>query len=1321
MTVTTDARAAALRRLQNVNLAPKSKVPQVRADRFAPVPLSWAQRRIWFVEQLDGRSGAAYHLGLGLRLRGQLDTRALQRTLDTIVERHESLRTCIKRVDGEPFQYVRADSAFPLKKVDLSNVPAKDRSRVLRDVLSDGMEEAFDLENGPLARGQLILTDKDEYFLALYLHHIVTDGWSTRLLMREIETLYNAFVADKCNPLPPLEVQYRDYTAWQSESSNGLDLKRQEDFWRSNLAGSTGLLDLPSDLPRGVDASYASASVSVDLPDTLTYRLRELNRLKRVTPFMASLAAWSLVLARCSGQAEVVIGTPVANRQRPEFDGIVGFFANTLALRVKIDDDPSVRELLERVRSIVLDAASNQDLPFDRVVDVVKPPRSLGRNPIFQVSMALDNTPGTRTVSLSNLDVEVAEIPRYHSPFELNLSLADDGNRIAGTLDFATDLFSRATAEEYARRFISVLGTLLDNEDERVSSLPLLNGAERRSVHELLNPAGESHDLSAPIQALFEAHVTSAPNAIALSFEGQRLTYLELNERANQLAHRLIALGIRPDDRVALHMARGLSLVVGILGILKSGGAYVPFDPTYPEERLLAMYADCRPVAVVRGEDPSVLPDGNGVATICLDQTGILQGAQDSPGNLQNPDPETLGLSCKNLAYIIYTSGSTGRPKGVMIEHRQVTRLFTATNEWFKFSSTDVWSLFHSYAFDFSVWEIWGALFYGGRLVLVPSLVARSPKEFYSLICREGVTVLNQTPSAFRQLIAAQAESDEVHRLRAIIFGGEALELHILEPWIGRNDPERTHLVNMYGITETTVHVTHRRIKKSDIASRLGSYIGRPIPDLRLYILDPDGRPVPPLVTGEIFVGGAGLARGYLNRPDLTAERFKTFPAERWPHERLYKTGDLARLLPNGEVEYLGRNDFQVKIRGFRIELGEIEECIRKYADVHEAVVVARAVAGGEKSLIAYVIPLASNRLVVTDLRRFVANKLPAHMVPSAFVEIEAFPLTRNGKLDQNALPLPDLASFASRDYIQPLGEIESIIATAWQDLLGIAQVGRDDNFFELGGNSIIAVRATADLSKKLGKEIALRDLFSAPTVKEFALKADQRGARTFHPNLAPVRTNGVHPPLFLIHPIEGEVGYARTIAEMLDPQIPVYGIAATGLLDGETPLKTISEINELYLSIVREVQPSGPYRLAGWSAGGTIAYSLAERLRADGEDVSFLGLIDTLADYNLLPVAPTLHVNNINGIDEKAAKRFEAVRHAIFGAVAAYKPRRIDVPVHLFTANDPSRLDNKLGWELVLDSLLITVPVGGSHYTIVEDPHVGVLCSTLNRCLLKV
>jgi amino acid adenylation domain-containing protein len=947
----------------------------------------------------------------------------------------------------------------------------------LERLAAEEVDAPFDLARGPLIRGRLLHLADDDHALLVTMHHIVSDGWSMGVLVHEFSALYAAFSQGLPDPLPPLPIQYADYALWQRRWITGEMLQRQLDFWRHHLSGAPALLELPTDRARPPVQDYRGARLEFEMDAELTAGLRGLSQRHGTTLFMTLLASWAALLARLSGQPDVVIGTPVANRRGAEIEPLIGFFVNTQALRIDLSGSPSVAELLAQVRSTALAAQTHQDIPFEQVVEALSPIRSMAHNPVFQVTFAWQNAPGG-SLELPGLQLEPVETSSTTAKFDLELTLHDAGECIAGSLGYACALFDRSTIERHLGHWQTLLRAMVADDCALVARLPLLMPPEQQHLLRTFNDtvAPFPHELC--IHQLFEEQADRTPEATAVVFEDASLTYRELNTQANRLAYHLIALGVRPDLLVAIALPRGIDLVVALLATLKAGGAYVPLDPDYPAERLAYMLADSAPRVLVTearvhaalGELPPSLK------VLALD--AATRPWETLPAF--NPGLRARGLTSTHLAYVIYTSGSTGMPKGVMVGHAQVVRLFEATRAWFDFNAQDVWTLFHSCAFDFSVWELWGALLHGGRLVIVPHLTARSPHEFYNLLCGQQVTVLNQTPSAFRQLIAAQADSDRMHHLRCVIFGGEALMPSTLSPWYALNG-ERTRLVNMYGITETTVHVTYRPLAPEDTQSS-GSPIGVRIPDLRVMLLDAYGQLVPVGVPGELCVGGDGVARGYLNRPDLTAERFVPNPFGE-PGSRMYKTGDLGRWRPDGSIQFLGRNDHQVKIRGFRIELGEIEAALRSHPEVREAVVLAREDAPGDKRLVAYVVGEAAPEA----LRQHLDSRLPKHMVPAAYVTLDALPLTPNGKLDRRALPAPEDEAFGTRAWEAPQGEVESTLARIWSELLGVERIGRHDDFFVLGGHSLLAVQLASRIRAALGLEVPLAELFAQPTLAGYA------------------------------------------------------------------------------------------------------------------------------------------------------------------------------------------------------------------------------------------
>ncbi|WP_064107121.1 non-ribosomal peptide synthetase, partial [Pseudomonas fluorescens] len=1095
------------------------------ADRSAPLALSFAQQRLWFLDQLDAGAGSAYHMPAALLMRGVLDQVALKAALDRLVARHESLRTTFERRGEQPAQIIASpDCGFALSEQDLRALPYEQASLSAARIGNSEALAPFDLARGPLIRGRLLRLADDEHILLITQHHIISDGWSVGVLVKELAALYQAFSQHQADPLPVLPIQYADYAAWQHQALDGERLNRQADFWREHLGGAPALLSLPTDRPRPAMQSYRGGDVPVQITPALRERLERFCQQHNVTLFMALLSAWSVLMARLGNERDVVIGVPTANRGRTETENLIGFFVNTLALRVNLTENPSVLELLEQIKQTTLAAHENQDIPFEQVIEALQPPRSLSHNPLCQVALSLDNTPDGGELSLPGLTLAPVAQAHETAQFDLMLTLGNDGGDLAGVIEYASDLFDRATVERFAQHFQILLEAMVEAVEQPVLSLPLLSPAQRQASPATLPPKAAC----APgllIHQRFEQFAAAHPQAIALVFGELQLSYQDLNRRANRIAQALLAQGVRPDDRVAILARRGVEMVCGVLGVLKAGGAYVPLDPAYPSERLGYLLTDSAPVALLA--QPAcldVLPEHQ---VPVVDLTDDMAAPDQADGALdRNPDADTLGLASRHLAYVIYTSGSTGLPKGVLVEHGNVARLFDTTAGLFDFGRDDVWTLFHSFAFDFSVWEIWGALSYGGKLVIVPSEVARSPDDFYGLVCQQRVTVLNQTPSAFRQFIEARGRSDQEHALREVIFGGEALDFRSLRPWTARTALSRTRLVNMYGITEITVHATYYPISQVEIDSGAPSLIGPPLPDLCLRILDEYQQPVPVGVDGEIYIGGAGVARHYLNRDALNAERFISDPYAAAPGARLYRTGDIARYRADGGVVYVGRNDSQIKIRGFRIELGEIEAQLLALPQVREALVIVREDSPGDKRLVAYLIAHDDVVLESSTLRSQLADVLAEHMLPSAFVTLQAWPLTTNGKLDRNALPAPDLSAAASQHYEAPLGDIERTLASAWQELLGVERVGRQDHFFELGGHSFLVISLIERL-RQADLQLDVRTVFAAPTLKAMAtvLAGGNNAQRVVPANLIPADCTAIEPHMLpLVTLSQGEI-----------------------------------------------------------------------------------------------------------------------------------------------------------------------------------------------------
>jgi amino acid adenylation domain-containing protein len=1128
------------------------KIPPIlpRA-KDAELSLSYAQNRLWFLEQLQPNS-ATYNIPLPLRLVGNLKVAALEQSLQEIIVRHEALRTNFITVNGQPKQVINIEKTWILSIVDLKQLSPREQEITCQELAKEQAIQPFNLATDSLIRATLIGLSETEYFLLICMHHIVSDDWSMGVFLEELAALYNAYAQGQHSPLNPLPIQYADFALWQRNWLQEEVLQSQFSYWQQQLADAPALLSLPTDRPRPAVQTFNGGHHEFSLSVELSKSLTGLSQQQGVTLFMTLLAAFDTLLYRYTGQSDILVGTPIANRNHSEIEGLIGFFVNALVMRTDLSENPSFAELLTRVRETALGAYTHQDLPFEMLVEALQPERDLSHTPLFQVAFVLQNAPFSQ-VELSELTISDLPIESPIAKFDITLAMGNTANGLVGVWEYNTDLFDASTIARLANHFVTLLEGIVANPQERISQLPLLTEVERQQLLIEWNQTQADYPSDKCIHQLFEEQVKRTPDAIAVVFENQQLTYQQLNAQANQLAHYLKSLGVEADTLVGLCVERSLEMIVGLLGILKAGGAYLPLDPGYPTERLHFMLEDAQvSVLLTQQQLVNTLPEHN-TQVVCLDSDWSVI-SQSSQENL------TTNIEASNLAYVIYTSGSTGKPKGVLVNHSHVVRLFAATNNWYHFNAQDVWTLFHSIAFDFSVWEIWGALLYGGRLVVVPYLVTRSPESFYQLLLSEKVTVLNQTPSAFRQLIQAEESIPNVAdlKLRLAIFGGETLELKSLQPWFERHGDQTPQLVNMYGITETTVHVTYRPLSLDDLDGT-ASAIGRPIPDLQVYLLDEHLQPVPIGVKGEMYVGGAGVTRGYLNREELTAQRFISSPFDNSSHQgdrgqglsdreeecpqpltatpqpkvlKLYKTGDLARYLPSGELEYLGRIDNQVKVRGFRIELGEIEALLASHPDVWESVVVVREDVPGDQRLVAYVVFKGEISAETIELRQFLANQLPAYMVPNAIVVLKSLPLTSNGKVDRRALRAPDFNSQPTDKYVAPRNSIEEILAQIWIQILKLEQVGIYDNFFEIGGHSLLATQVISRVQEAFNISLPLRYLFELPTIAQLSQAISdqlQTNLNLAVPPIVSVSRNGDIPlswaqeRLWFVNQLEGE------------------------------------------------------------------------------------------------------------------------------------------------------------------------------------------------------
>uniref|UniRef100_UPI0013DB290B non-ribosomal peptide synthase/polyketide synthase n=1 Tax=Pyxidicoccus caerfyrddinensis TaxID=2709663 RepID=UPI0013DB290B len=1094
--------------------------PIERVPRTERLPVSYSQQRVWFLDQLEPGS-AAFNMPFTLELAGTLDAEAMRRALEALVHRHESLRTTFHGESEGPVQRINAPAPLEMALVDLSGLPPEQRQTEARRRINAESLRPFDLAVRPLLRAMLLKLEERVHVLLLNVHHIVADGWSTSVLVRELGVVYSALASGQPFVLPPLPLQYADYAAWQRKWLEGAELERQLTWWRRQLDGAAQDLELPTDRPRHHHPSPPGALAQVLLPRELAAAVESFCNREGLTPFMLFLAAFQLLLSRYSGQDDISVGSPVAGRNRAELEDIVGFFLNTLVMRTRLDGDPTVRELLGRVREMALGAYAHQHVPFEQL----QPMRDLRQAPLFRVMFILQNTPPAE-LALPGLAMRSAPVGEHVAKFDLTLTLTRTPEGFEGALDYRADLFDASTAEQWVRHLRTLVEAIVAAPGKRLSALSLLSGEERQRLLVDWN-ATRADFPEACIHALFEAQVRRAPDARAASFEGQHLTYAQLDAKANQLAHALRRRGVGPEVRVALSVERSLDIVVGLLGILKAGGAWVPVDPLLPRERLAFMLEDSgASVLLTQSVLLERFPEAHHARAFCLDSE------KDALARESTEAPVT-GVAPYHLAYLLYTSGSTGTPKGTAVEHRSVANLVTHEAVAYGIGPGSRVLQFASLSFDLSVEEIFTTLCSGASLLLAPLEKLMPGAPLQKLLREEALTVISLTPAAL-----AATSADGLPELRTVISGGEALPADVVARWA----PGR-RLLNTYGPTEATVIAT---LAECVADGRVPS-IGRPLANVRAYVLDVRGEPVPLGVKGELYVGGVGVARGYAGRPALTAERFVPDRFSGEAGARLYRTGDVVRWREDGTLDFVGRADAQVKVRGFRIELGEVESALAKLPAVREAVVVAREDGPGGKRLVGYVVAHEGTQTDGAALRAALKETLPEYMVPSAIVVLPAMPLTPNGKVDRKALPAPDLAAASGRpDFIAPRTPAETLLAGIWSAVLGVEPVGLSDNFFELGGHSLLATQAISRIRAAFGVELPLRELFDSTTLADLAARVERavlagQGPRL--PPLVPVARTGELPV---------SLGQQRMwFLDQLEPGSAFYNLPGTLHLEG--------------------------------------------------------------------------------------------------------------------------------------------------------------------------
>lgn len=1338
--------------LREAGATVKSRAPALRPfPRSGNLPLSFAQQRLWFFDQLEENS-PVYNIIKAVQIVGPLNIDALRKTVQAIVARHEVLRTTFAKSNGAPIQRISDIRPVDLKFIDLSPVAAHALETEFQRLLNEEARRPFNLSSDLMLRATLLKFGPEGHVLQLVMHHIASDGWSMGVLFREVFALYEAFSNDRPSPLDDLPIQYADFAVWQKEWLQGEPLDAQLRYWKKQLAGIPELLELPTDRPRPAVQTYHGAWETVSFPETVSDEIRAFSRREGATLFMTLLAAFKILLHRYTEQGDIVVGSPTAGRNRVEIEGLIGCFVNMLVLRTDFSGDLTFREVLGRVRETALGAYAHQDLPFEKLVEELQPKRALDHNPLFQVAFDLES--GTnRTLNLAGLTTFSIPIQEGIAKFDLTLFVTDTGKDLSATLEYNTDLFDQTTIRRMLGHLQTLLRAILANPDEKISGLEILAEEEKRQLAQW-NHTKREYSKNKYIHELIEEQAERTPDVAALVFEGKQLTYRELNQKANQLAHYLRVLGVAPDVLVGICVERSEEMIVGLLGILKAGGAYVPLDPSYPAERLAFMIKDAHlPVLLTQARLVGRFPESS-ARVICLDRDCGSLPAQ----SVENP---SRVVSPENLAYVIYTSGSTGQPKGAMNTHKGICNRLLWMQEAYHLTGADHVLQKTPFSFDVSVWEVFWPLLTGARLILARPGGHQDSAYLVKLIVDQKVTTLHFVPSMLRVFLE-EPGVEKCRSLKRVVCSGEALPSALQERFFARLGAE---LHNLYGPTEAAVDVTFWACERKNDRSTIP--IGRPIANTQIHILDSHLRPVPIGVPGELCIGGVGVARGYLNRPELTAEKFIHDAFSNQPAARLYRTGDLARYLSDGNIEYRGRIDYQVKIRGFRIELGEIESALLQHPGVRESVVMVREDVLENKRLVGYVV--TGNPPPTTgDLRSFLQQKLPDYMVPGVYVFLEALPLTANGKIDRRALPAPRHGRENVPEIVLPRNDVERQLVQIWEDELGVRPISIHDDFFDLGGHSLLAVRVFARIEQSLGVRLPLSELFHVPTVEGLAGVISGGARSSSWRALVPIQVGGSCPPLFAVPGIGGNVLCYADLAWLLPLEQPFYGLQSRGLDGLEKPLNRIEEIAASFLKEIREVQAVGPYYLMGACVGGVVAYEMAQQLRAAGQEVRLLVLLETwlpdttakrwrrpnvraLALLGLVFSRLRLYFHTLKGLHGRqrfdyALERLKMVAEMIIRrdvlrgdpseyhlrivteanliALQHYRPRDYPGRVALFRAEDRNLVSDRnptLGWSHLLSGSLETHTVPGKDSgSLLIEPHVRSLARQLEACIRR-
>ena len=1177
-------------------------------SRDQDLPLSFAQQRLWFLAQFDNES-APYNESVGLKITGSLQVDVLEQSLTEIVQRHEILRTTFHLQNGVPYQNIGSCWAVTIPVIDLRALSEPEQSSAVRRLAAEENQQSFDLTHGPLLRVTLLrLPDIEshqatwvpKHILLSTMHHIICDMWSMRVFVRELSTLYNNLLRGKPSPLFPLPIQYADFAHWQRQWLIGDVLESQLNYWKQQLAEAPALLELPTDFPRPPVQRFRGARLPITLSSELIKQIKQLNQQAGTSLFMTLLSAFTVLLSRYSGQNDIVIGSPIANRTQSQTESLIGFFVNTLALRINWSGKITFEELLNRVKVVAVEAYTHQDIPFEKLVEELQPERNLSHTPLFQVMLVLRNVP-IDTLKLTDLTLAPLERENVIAKFDLTLELTEVAEGMKGSFEYNTDLFQPATIERLSTHFQTLLTGIVTQPQAPIHELPLLTTVELQQL-KAWNETTTDYPADKCLHHLFEAQVARTPDATALVFEDQQLTYRELNIQANQLAHFLWERAVKPEVLVGICLERSLSMVVGLLGILKAGGAYLPLDPTYPAARLAFMLEDAQvPVLLTQSSLKEELPKTK-AQVVCLD-------AEAKALSRLSAENVVSGVEPANLAYVIYTSGSTGNPKAVQISHSSLLNFLTSMRQQIGLTTQDVLLAITTLSFDIAALEIYLPLLIGAKIVLVPREKVNDGLQLLEKLNHHGITIMQATPATWHLLLTTAWETSPQLK---ILCGGEALPAELAKKLLEKGQI----LWNLYGPTETTIWSTIAQV--STVTSNMVP-IGRPLANTQVHILDQYLQPVPIGVPGELHIGGAGLARGYLNRPDLTAEKFIPDPFSDEKNARLYKTGDLARYLPDGNIEYLGRMDNQIKLRGFRIELGEIERVLGQYPSMQECAVIICEKTLDDQRLVAYMVPKLKPVIKTEEVRAFLKKRLPDYMIPAAFTSLETMPLTPNGKIDRQELIRLSVKEFnlsPDTNFLAPRTRRELRLTRLWEQVLDIHPIGVNDNFFDIGGHSFLAVKLISSINKEFDSQLPLATLFQNATIAKMASLLRNQLFPQKWSSLVSIQPQGSKTPIFCMHPAGGTVFRYTMLAHFIGYDRPFYGLQGKGIEPGHEPHANVEEMAAAYVEEVQSVQPHGPYILAGWSSGGTTAFEMALRLEKSGQQVPLVIMMDTPAPF---------------------------------------------------------------------------------------------------------